>query len=140
MRSLISDMDFRSLEVRLFKAKVISQIPLNSCSLIRAAKKLPTTCLYSLICFHKVHLIASTQLQINSHISHIHATNTTSASLSWLRGYNSNEINTGKHFEEQFQSMLCKASFFCMRDTQPSCIEMREASYREKERGAFPFS
>ena len=118
MRSLINNMDFRSLEVRLFKAKVKSWFSFylaNSLRMllaIRCTEGHTTTFSYSQICLHKVHLITSMQHQINSHISHIHVTNTNSVSLSWLRGYNYNEINTGKHFEEQFQSMLCKASFF----------------------------
>lgn len=82
--------------------------------------------------FTKVHLIASMQRQINSCISHIHATNTTSASLSWLRGYNYNEINTSKHFEEQFQSMLCKASFFYERHS--ALMHRNEESKPGRER------
>lgn len=98
MRSLISDMDFRSLEVRLFKAKV------------NLSELLLTNMFMFWICFHEAQSITCMQHQIHSHISHIQATNSTS--LSWHRGYNYNEINTGKYFEEQFQSMLCKASFF----------------------------
>lgn len=94
---------------------------------------LTTTFSYSQICLHKVHLITSMQHQINSHISHIHATNTTSVSLSWLRGYNYNEINTGKHFEEQFQSMLCEASFF-LNESHSALMHRNEGSKPERER------
>lgn len=37
--------------------------------------------------------------RLNLNFGRIHGTNVT---LSWHRGYNYNEINTGKHFEEQF--------------------------------------
>lgn len=117
MRSLISNMDFRSLEVRLFKAKV--NLPRHVCALDFVHTKC-TRCI---------------QLTLPSVRSTV--TDFLSAFLFlWLCKYNYNKQEDSARSESK---ACCVQLAIVKRGPRPSCIEMRGASPKNKK-GAFRFS